>query len=129
MTIIGRFETLAKDDMTIQQLMDRKDATDCQDFFCKMLDLDHLRDRPIKKLSGGELQRMAIALVCVGKACVGIFFENFRPKIEMIAKIRWLVYFLQQITQQQITQKTDAITVFVYFKAMSIRYSVRIQIF
>ena len=61
--------------MTIQQLMDRKDSTDSQDFFCEMLDLNHLRDRPIKKLSGGELQRMAIALVCVGQADVFMFDE------------------------------------------------------
>ena len=55
-----------KENDTVQLMLDKKDSTDTQDFFCKMLDLNHLRDRPIKKLSGGELQRMAIALVCVG---------------------------------------------------------------
>ena len=31
-------------------------------------DLDHLRERNIEELSGGELQRFAIAIVCVQKA-------------------------------------------------------------
>ena len=102
--------------MTIQQLMDRKDATDCQDFFCKMLDLDHLRDRPIKKLSGGELQRMAIALVCVGKAWVGFFFlkilEQRRSRkgmpiswskiLEIFAK--WYAYKVQSVSENQETK-------------------------
>jgi len=72
---VDKLANAVKDDMTIQQLMDRKDSTDSQDFFCEMLDLNHLRDRPIKKLSGGELQRMAIALVCVGQADVFMFDE------------------------------------------------------
>jgi len=64
-----------RDDTTIQKIMDREDATDSQNFFCKMLDLEHLRDRPVKKLSGGELQRMAIALTCVARADVYMFDE------------------------------------------------------
>lgn len=72
---VDKLASAVKDDMTIQQLLDRKDTTDSSNFFCDMLDLDHLRDRPIKKLSGGELQRMAIALVCVGSADVYMFDE------------------------------------------------------
>ena len=40
-----------------------------------MLDLNHLRDRPISKLSGGELQRFAITLCCVAQADVYMFDE------------------------------------------------------
>jgi len=62
-------------DMTVQKLMDRKDTTDSQDFFCGLLDLNHLRDRGVDKLSGGELQRLAIAIVCVAGADVYMFDE------------------------------------------------------
>lgn len=62
-------------DMTVQKLMDRKDTTDCQDFFCGLLDLNHLRDRGVSKLSGGELQRLAIGIVCVAGADVYMFDE------------------------------------------------------
>ena len=40
-----------------------------------MLDLEHLRDRPVNKLSGGELQRMAIALICIAEADIYMFDE------------------------------------------------------
>ena len=40
-----------------------------------MLDLDHLRDRPVNKLSGGELQRMACTLTCIAEADVYMFDE------------------------------------------------------
>jgi ATP-binding cassette subfamily E protein 1 len=62
-------------DMTVQKLMDRKDMTDSQDFFCGLLDLNHLRDRGVDKLSGGELQRLAIGIVCVAGADVYMFDE------------------------------------------------------
>jgi len=62
-------------DMTVQKLMDRKDTTDSQDFFCGLLDLNHLRDRGVDKLSGGELQRLAIGIVCVASADVYMFDE------------------------------------------------------
>ena len=40
-----------------------------------MLDLEHLRERPVNKLSGGELQRMAIALICIAEADIYMFDE------------------------------------------------------
>ena len=40
-----------------------------------MLDLEHLRERPVNKLSGGELQRMAIALICISEADIYMFDE------------------------------------------------------
>jgi len=41
----------------------------------KTLELDHLEDREIDKLSGGEMQRFAIAMTCVQKADVYMFDE------------------------------------------------------
>ena len=40
-----------------------------------MLDMNHLRDRPVKKLSGGELQRLACTLTCIAEADVYMFDE------------------------------------------------------
>ena len=34
-----------------------------------------LRERPVNKLSGGELQRMAIALICIAEADIYMFGE------------------------------------------------------
>lgn len=72
---VDRLANAVRDDMTIQELLDRKDKTNSQDFYCDMLDLNHLRDRAVKKLSGGELQRMAIAMVCIASADVYMFDE------------------------------------------------------
>ena len=38
--------------------------------FVLILDLLHLKDRMVNELSGGELQRFAIAIVCIQKADV-----------------------------------------------------------
>jgi ATP-binding cassette subfamily E protein 1 len=40
-----------------------------------MLDLEGILDREIKNLSGGELQRFIIAMICVQKADVYMFDE------------------------------------------------------
>ncbi|CAE7227505.1 RLI1 [Symbiodinium natans] len=43
--------------------------------FCQELELMHLQEREIKDLSGGELQRFAIAVLCVQDAQVYMFDE------------------------------------------------------
>ena len=40
-----------------------------------ILDLQHIRDRDIKNLSGGELQRFAIGVCCVKTADIYMFDE------------------------------------------------------
>ena len=89
---VDKLAKMVKDDVTVQNLMDRKDQTDTQGktlylcllhyfithilaFFARKLDLMHLRDRPVNKLSGGELQRMAITLTCIAQADVYMFDE------------------------------------------------------
>ena len=60
---------------TVQQMLDKKDDTGTQAFYCDLLDLNHVLDRNIADLSGGELQRFAIAVVCVQKADIYMFDE------------------------------------------------------
>ncbi|KAG1714729.1 ATP-binding cassette sub-family E member 1 [Nymphon striatum] len=60
---------------SVQQLLDKKDETESQDEICTILDLLKVKDRNIEDLSGGELQRFAIAIVCVQKADIFMFDE------------------------------------------------------
>ena len=40
-----------------------------QNEICDLLDLERVRDRNVENLSGGELQRFAIAMVCIQVSC------------------------------------------------------------
>lgn len=59
----------------VGELLDKKDERDLQTKICSMLDLSHIRDREISQLSGGELQRFAIAMVCIQNADIFMFDE------------------------------------------------------
>lgn len=37
-------------------------------YLCGLIDLMNIRDRNVEDLSGGELQRFAIAMVCIQRA-------------------------------------------------------------
>ncbi|XP_017843791.2 ATP-binding cassette sub-family E member 1 [Drosophila busckii] len=60
---------------TVGDLLDKKDERAIQTQICDMLDLSHIRDREISQLSGGELQRFAIAMVCIQNADIFMFDE------------------------------------------------------
>lgn len=60
---------------TVQQLLDKKDDMTSQDQVCTSLDLHGIKTRNIEDLSGGELQRFAIAIVCIQRADVFMFDE------------------------------------------------------
>jgi len=60
---------------SVQQLLDKKDDMNNQLEVCEMLDLMKVRDRNVEDLSGGELQRFAIAMVCIQKADIFMFDE------------------------------------------------------
>lgn len=60
---------------SVQQLLDKKDEMGNQIEVCKMLDLMAVRDRNVEDLSGGELQRFAIAMVCIQQADIFMFDE------------------------------------------------------
>lgn len=60
---------------SVQQLLDKKNEMDNIAKVCDMLDLNNVRDRNIEDLSGGELQRFAIAMVCIQNADIFMFDE------------------------------------------------------
>lgn len=60
---------------TIDELLAKTDKEDKRKFFMQELDLLHLADRNISVLSGGELQRFAIAISCIKTSNVYMFDE------------------------------------------------------
>eukprot|EP00931_Biecheleriopsis_adriatica_P080854 TRINITY_DN5419_c0_g1_i3.p1 TRINITY_DN5419_c0_g1~~TRINITY_DN5419_c0_g1_i3.p1 ORF type:complete len:611 (+),score=154.35 TRINITY_DN5419_c0_g1_i3:89-1921(+) len=60
---------------TVGDILDKKDDKKQKEDFCEKLELAHLQAREIKNLSGGELQRFAIAVLCVQDAQVYMFDE------------------------------------------------------
>ncbi|VDM06437.1 unnamed protein product [Schistocephalus solidus] len=59
----------------VKTLLSRKDDNGKQEEILDVLDLTTLVDRDVIELSGGELQRFAIAMVCVQKADIYMFDE------------------------------------------------------
>lgn len=61
---------------TVQEILDKKHENGRLEEFCELLELTPtLRQRNIEDLSGGELQRFAIALLCIQNADVYMFDE------------------------------------------------------
>jgi len=58
--------------MTVSQMLDSKLELDNKEKICNELELNHVLDREITHLSGGELQRFAIAMSCIQKADVWV---------------------------------------------------------
>ncbi|CAH1778446.1 unnamed protein product [Owenia fusiformis] len=81
---------------SVQQLLDRKDEMNNQKEVCKSLDLLAVRDRNVEDLSGGELQRFAIAIVCIQRADIFMFDEpssylDVKQRLKAALAIRDLV--------------------------------------
>jgi len=81
----------------VSEIMDKKDDKKEKDRYAKELELDHLQDREIQNLSGGELQRFAIAILCVQSCDVYMFDEpssylDVRQRINAARVIRGLVH-------------------------------------
>lgn len=56
--------------MTVTQMLDSKSELDNKELMCQELELTKVLDREVGQLSGGELQRFAIAMSCIQKADV-----------------------------------------------------------
>ncbi|XP_055912263.1 protein Pixie [Eupeodes corollae] len=81
---------------SVAALLDRKDELKNQDEICKMLDLTHIRDRDVAALSGGELQRFAIAVVCIQNGDILMFDEpssylDVKQRLNAAVTIRSLI--------------------------------------
>ena len=70
----------------VKTILDRKDERGQKDDIVNVLDLENVMDRAVAALSGGELQRFAIATLCVQEAdvyvvrmaCLCTFLLSFR---------------------------------------------------
>ena len=62
-------------DTSVKALLEKQSRLDNLDDAMEILELGHLQDREVSKLSGGELQRFAIALTCVQAKDVYMFDE------------------------------------------------------
>ncbi|KAL3319489.1 ATP-binding cassette sub- E member 1 [Cichlidogyrus casuarinus] len=60
---------------TVADLLNKKNEKNIMNRVMDYLDLNHLTDRNIENLSGGELQRFATAIVCVQKGDIYMFDE------------------------------------------------------
>jgi len=81
---------------TVGKIIGAKDQREVADTLLPELDLDHLLDREVDKLSGGELQRFAIAVVAVQIADVYMFDEpssylDVRQRLKAAQVIRSLL--------------------------------------
>jgi ATP-binding cassette subfamily E protein 1 len=78
------------------KLVEQKDQRNVGEQLLKDLDLAHLKERDVRELSGGELQRLAILLCMVKDADVYLFdeptsFLDVKQRIEVTRIIRSLV--------------------------------------
>ncbi|KAG1825558.1 P-loop containing nucleoside triphosphate hydrolase protein, partial [Suillus subaureus] len=64
-----------KGSLTVSQMLDSKLELDNKQKMCDELELNNVLDREVSALSGGELQRFAIAMSCIQKADVYMFDE------------------------------------------------------
>eukprot|EP00038_Savillea_parva_P006697 m.165308 g.165308 ORF g.165308 m.165308 type:complete len:636 (-) comp12546_c0_seq1:188-2095(-) len=60
---------------TVKDIIDKKKELDNVEHVMDILDLNHVTERNIADLSGGELQRFAMAIVCIQEADVYMFDE------------------------------------------------------
>lgn len=59
----------------VGQVLDQKDERDMKEELCADLELNQVKDRNVGDLSGGELQRFAIAVVAIQNAEIYMFDE------------------------------------------------------
>ena len=68
-----------KGKMSVSQMLDSKLERDNKEHMCKELELFHVLEREVSQLSGGELQRFAIAMSCIQKADVCVSIMLYAP--------------------------------------------------
>ncbi|KAJ2337235.1 Fe-S cluster-binding ribosome biosynthesis protein [Coemansia sp. RSA 2681] len=90
-TVIGE-----KVNMTVRAALEQKAQRDNLDYLIRELDLHDLMTREVKQLSGGEIQRFAIAVACVQSLDVYMFdepssFLDVKQRLNAARVIRGLV--------------------------------------
>jgi len=82
---------------SVQQLLDKKDEMKKQDEVGELLELTKVKGRNVADLSGGELQRFAIAMVCIQAADIFMFDEpssylDVKQRLNAAMAIRNLIH-------------------------------------
>lgn len=82
---------------SVQQLLDKKDELKKQDEITELLELTKVKTRNVDELSGGELQRFAIAMVCIQAADIFMFDEpssylDVKQRLNAAKAIRNLIH-------------------------------------
>lgn len=72
---VDHIPRMIKGPMTVGKMLDNKLELDNKKEMCDTLELNEVLDREISQLSGGELQRFAIAMTCIQKADVYVDFS------------------------------------------------------
>lgn len=67
---VDHIPRMIKGEMTVDKMLTNKDELGRKELMCSQLELNEVLDRQITQLSGGELQRFAIATSCVQRADV-----------------------------------------------------------
>lgn len=67
---VDHIPRMIKGAMTVDQMLDNKLELDNKQQMCDLLELNEVLGREVVHLSGGELQRFAIAMSCIQKADV-----------------------------------------------------------
>lgn len=85
-----------KGTMTVSQMLDSKLELDNKQKMCDELELNKVLEREVSQLSGGELQRFAIAMSCIQRADVYMFDEpssylDVRQRLKAAEVIRSLL--------------------------------------
>ena len=62
--------------MTVSQMLDSKLELDNKQKLCDDLELNKVLEREVSQLSGGELQRFAIAMSCIQRADVCVLLSH-----------------------------------------------------
>eukprot|EP00761_Pharyngomonas_kirbyi_P012725 gb/GECH01012752.1/.p1 GENE.gb/GECH01012752.1/~~gb/GECH01012752.1/.p1 ORF type:complete len:612 (+),score=115.49 gb/GECH01012752.1/:1-1836(+) len=80
----------------VDKLLEEKDDSGRKDWLVKELDLEHLLERDLSQLSGGELQRFAIAMLAVQNVEIYMFDEpssylDVRQRLKAAQAIRSLL--------------------------------------
>ena len=86
-----------KIDGTVRQLLSKVDERGIFDDITKELGLDHLMERKVKQLSGGELQRMAICATLMRDADV-YFFDEPSSYLDIYQRMK-IVKIIQKLSE------------------------------
>ncbi|KAG9104489.1 Fe-S cluster-binding ribosome biosynthesis protein [Ceratobasidium sp. 370] len=93
---VDQIPRMIKGKLSVSQMLDSKLERDNKEEMCRVLELEKVLEREVSQLSGGELQRFAIAMSCIQRADVYMFDEpssylDIRQRLQAAQTIRALL--------------------------------------